>query len=69
MVSGGEAARLARPRLFEAQFQALRYLALDETDHASHVEQASLIRRYIRWRNRDAQDKAVRELVNRANVA
>ena len=31
----------------EAQFTALRYFALDGTDHASHKEQASMIRRYI----------------------
>lgn len=53
----------------EAQFQALRYFALDGTDHASHAEQASMIRRYIIWRNRNAHDRALRDLVNRANVA
>ena len=53
----------------EAQFQALRYFALDGTDHGSHREQASMIRRYIIWRNRNAHDKALREFVNRANVA
>ena len=53
----------------EAQFQALRYFALDGTDHASHREQASMIRRYIIWRNRNAHDKALRELVKNANVA
>jgi transposase len=53
----------------EAQFQALRYFALDGTDHQSHDEQNSMIRRYIIWRNRNAQDKALRELVKRANVA
>jgi transposase len=53
----------------EAQFTALRYFALDGTDHNTHAEQASMIRRYIRWRNRNAHDKALRELVNRANVA
>jgi hypothetical protein len=31
----------------EAQFTALRYFALDGTGHASHHEQASMIRRYI----------------------
>jgi hypothetical protein len=31
----------------EAQFTALRYFALDGTDHATHEEQASMIRRYI----------------------
>jgi hypothetical protein len=36
----------------EAQFTALRYFALDGTDHASHEEQASMIRRYIIWRNK-----------------
>ena len=53
----------------EAQFQALRYFALDGTDHGSHRQQASMIRRYIIWRNRNAHDKALRELVKRANVA
>jgi transposase len=53
----------------EAQFQALRYLTLDGTDHRSHEEQNSMIRRYVIWRNRNAQDKTLRELVKRANVA
>jgi transposase len=53
----------------EAQFQALRYFALDGTDHASHREQASMIRRYIHWRNRNAHNRALRDLVKRANVA
>ena len=53
----------------EAQFQALRYFALDGTDHNSHAEQASMIRRYIIWRNRNAHDRRLRDLVNRANVA
>lgn len=53
----------------EAQFQALRYFAIDGTDHATHREQASMIRRYIHWRNRNAHDRALRELVKRANVA
>ena len=53
----------------EAQFQALRYFTLDGTDHQSHEEQNSMIRRYIIWWNRNAQDKTLRELVKRANVA
>jgi len=53
----------------EAQFTALRYFALDGTDHGTHREQASMIRRYIIWRNRNAHDRALNELVNRANVA
>ncbi len=53
----------------EAQFQALRYFTLDGTDHRSHEEQNSMIRRYIIWRNRNAQDETLRELVKRANVA
>jgi transposase len=53
----------------EAQFQALRYFTLDGTDHRSHEEQNSMIRRYIIWRNRNAQDDTLRELVKRANVA
>src|SRR5919106_1171022 len=53
----------------EAQFTALLYFAFDGTDHESHHAQARMIRRYIAWRNRNAHDKALRELVNRANVA
>ena len=53
----------------EAQFTALRYFCLDGTDHESHEAQAFLIRRYIAWRNRNVHDKALRELVKRANVA
>jgi transposase len=53
----------------EAQFTALRYFALDGTDHASHPEQASMIRRYIIWRNNHAYDERLRRIINRANVA
>jgi len=53
----------------EGHFQALRYFALDGTDHRSHDEQNSMIRRYIRWRNRNAHDQTIQELVKRANVA
>jgi transposase len=53
----------------EAQFTALRYFALDGTDHPTHRAQATMIRRYIAWRNRHADDQALRELVKRANVA
>jgi transposase len=53
----------------EAQFTALRYFALDGTDHASHKEQASMIRRYIIWRNNHAYDERLRRVIARANVA
>ncbi|MEU1032201.1 IS630 family transposase [Streptomyces mirabilis] len=53
----------------EAQFTTLRYFTLDGTDHASHKEQGSMIRRHIIWRNRHADDQRLRAIVNRANVA
>jgi transposase len=53
----------------EAQFQALRYFTLDGTDHQTHEQQASMIRRYIRWRNRHTSDEKLRDVVTRANVA
>ena len=53
----------------EAQFTALRYFALDGTDHASHADQASMIRRYIIWRNNHAYDERLRRIVDKANVA
>jgi len=55
--------------IIEAQFTALRYFALDGTDHASHKEQGSMIRRYFIWRNDHAADERLREVVTRANVA
>ena len=42
---------------------------LDGTDHATHSEQASMIRRYIIWRNNHAYDERLRRIVDRANVA
>ena len=51
----------------EAQFTALRYFALDGTDHASHEEQGSMIRRYIIWRNNHAYDQRLRRIVDKAN--
>jgi len=47
----------------------LRYFTLDGTDHASHHEQASMIRRYIIWRNNHAYDERPRRIVDRANAA
>ncbi len=52
----------------EAQFTALRYYTLDGTDHADHKEQGSMIRRYIIWRNRHADDRRLRAVVDRANI-
>jgi hypothetical protein len=48
----------------EAQFTALRYFALDGTDHPSHREQTSMIRRYIIWRNSHATDPRLRRSSN-----
>ena len=53
----------------ECQFTALRYFALDGTDHRSHEEQNSMIRRYISWRNRHTDNEELRAISIRANVA
>jgi hypothetical protein len=53
----------------EAQFTALREFALNGTDHATHREQNSMIRRYIAWRNRHTADPRLHSIVERANVA
>ncbi len=52
----------------EAQFTALRYFALDGTDHGTHREQASMIRRYIAWRNRHVTDPRLRKIIRRAGT-
>jgi hypothetical protein len=41
----------------ESEFAALRYFALNGTDHHSHAEQADAIAGYMRWRNARAQPK------------
>ncbi len=47
----------------------LRYFALDGTDHPRHTEQASMIRRYIAWRNRRAATHPrLREIVTKAQT-
>ena len=52
----------------EAPFTALRYFALDGTDHQTHREQASMIRRYIAWRNRHVTDPRLRKAIRRAET-
>ena len=52
----------------EAQFTALRYFTVNGTDHPSHAAQASMIRRYIAWRNRHATDPMLRKVLHRAEL-
>ena len=42
---------------------------VDDISHASHKDQASMIRRYIIWRNNHAYDERLRRIIDRANVA
>jgi transposase len=53
----------------ECQFTALRYFTLDGTDHRSHGEQNSMIRRYIAWRNRHTDNEELRAISIRPKVA
>jgi transposase len=41
----------------EAEFAALRYFALNGTDHRSHTEQNAAIAGYVRWHNIRAEPK------------
>jgi hypothetical protein len=41
----------------EAEFAALRYFALNGTDHRTHAKQNASIESYIRWHNARAQPK------------
>ena len=41
----------------EAEFAALRYFALNGTDHRSHTEQNAAIAAYVRWHNTRASPK------------
>ena len=53
----------------ECQFTALLEFALNGTDHATHREENSMIRRYIAWRNRHTADPRLRRIVKRATAA
>ena len=53
----------------ECHFTALRYFALNGTDHRNHEEQNSMIRRYIAWRNRHTDNEELRAISLRAKVA
>ncbi len=53
----------------ECQFTALREFALNGTDHPTHCEQNSMIRRYIAWRIRQTADPRLRRIVKRATAA
>jgi transposase len=53
----------------ECHFAALRYFALDGTDHRNHEEQNSMIRRYLIWRNANTDDEELRDVSMRAKVA
>ena len=53
----------------ECHFTALRYFALNGTDHRSHEEQNSMIRHYLAWRNRHTDDAELRAISLRAKVA
>ncbi|KOG41416.1 hypothetical protein ADK74_20715 [Streptomyces decoyicus] len=50
-------------------FAACANCTLDGTDHADHTKQGNMIRGYIIWRNRHADDRRLRTVVDRANVA
>jgi hypothetical protein len=52
----------------EPQFTALRYFTLDGTDHNSHRQQASMIRRYIAWRNRHTHDQRLQKVLAKAET-
>lgn len=41
----------------ESEFAALRYFALNGTDHRTHGEQNAAVAAYIRWRNSRAEPK------------
>jgi hypothetical protein len=55
--------QFVRVKPHRGQFTALRYFALDGTDHASHEEQGGMIRRYIIWRNNHAYGERLRRIV------
>ncbi len=52
----------------EPQFTALRYFALNGTDHPSHKDPGSMIRKFIIWRNNHTTDPKLRKVIRRASL-
>jgi hypothetical protein len=48
---------MCRLSWIEAEFAALRYFALNGTDHHARAEQTDAVAAYIRWRNARAKPK------------
>ncbi|MFF8729446.1 hypothetical protein ACF073_23540 [Streptomyces sp. NPDC015171] len=59
----------SRLNRIETQLAALRSPLPDSTDHAERDEQSTMVRRFIIWRNRHADGRRPRAVVDRANVA
>ena len=49
-------------------FTALRYFALNSTDHPHPKAQGSMIRRFISWRNHHTTDPKLRKVIRRASI-
>jgi hypothetical protein len=62
-------ARSRTPTAVIVASQSLRAADTVGADHTDHKMQGSMIRRYIIRRNRHADDRRLRTVVNRANVA
>jgi hypothetical protein len=52
----------------ESPFTALRHFALNGTGHPGQREQASIIRRYIAWRNNLTTDPQLRKVIKKATL-
>jgi transposase len=53
----------------ECHFTALKKFAIKNSNYNSHKELGSAIRRYLIWRNKNANDKKISDLENKVNFS
>jgi transposase len=53
----------------ECHFTALKKFAIKNSNYKDHKELASAIRRYLIWRNKNANDKKLMDVENKVNFS
>jgi transposase len=53
----------------ECHFTALKKFAIKNSNYKNHKELGSVIRRYLIWRNKNAEDKTIKDIENKVNFS
>lgn len=53
----------------ECHFTALKKFAIKNSNYKNHKQLGSAIRRYLIWRNKNAEDKSIKGIENKVNLS